>query len=65
MTNGRTLWADAEEADGLSNMAPTGYPTNRLDFVPDMVEETVPPSLVISSLCLEWTRTGMHCTGIF
>jgi O-methyltransferase len=42
LPGGQTLWAYADEADVRRNMALTGYPEQRMRFVPGLVEETIP-----------------------
>jgi O-methyltransferase len=42
LSDGRTYWAYATEADVRANMAGTSYPEALLRFVPGLVEETIP-----------------------
>jgi hypothetical protein len=64
LPDGKTYWAYADEADVRRNMALTGYPEDRLRFVPGMVEETIPDTaperIALLRLDTDWYASHRH-----
>jgi len=64
LPDGQTYWAYADEADVRRNMALTGYPADRLRFVPGMVEDTIPATaperIALLRLDTDWYSSHRH-----
>jgi len=59
-TKADSVWCYSPLEEVQENMKQTGYPKDRVVFVKGKVEETIPVSYPLKSLCCGWIPIGMN-----